>query len=96
MIRKLTRRRFFQYLFFLMMPGVSLKRWLAVGAVAFAFVALGVIFTLKISTGPALISFLETASLRNESPYLRGGLFIGIGAVGAVIAGFGLTSSEAH
>jgi uncharacterized cofD-like protein len=54
---------------------------------------LGVIFSLKISTGPAFISFLENVTLRNESPYLRGGIFIGIGVVGAVIAGVGLIRS---
>ena len=48
---------------------------------------------MKISTGPTLISFLESASLRNESPYLRGGIFIGIGILGVLIAGLGLTRS---
>ena len=92
-LKALTSRRFHQYLLFLMMPGISLKRWLVSGVIALAFITLGVIFTLKISTGPTLISFLESASLRNESPYLRGGVFIGIGVVGVVIAGFGLTRS---
>lgn len=92
-IRLLTSRRFHQYLLFLLIPGLSLKRWLAVGAIGLSFVTLGVIFTLKISTGPTFVSFLETASLRNESPYLRGGIFIGIGVIGAVIAGLGLTRS---
>ena len=92
-LRALGSSRFRQYLLFLIMPGISLKRWLAVGAIGFALVTLGVIFTLKISTGPVLISSLESASLRNESPYLRGGIFIGIGVVGAAIAGFGLTRS---
>ncbi|MQF94423.1 MAG: YvcK family protein [SAR202 cluster bacterium] len=92
-LKLLTNRRFHQYILFLLVPGLSLKRWLAVGAIGLAFVTLGVIFTLKISTGPTLLSFLETASLRNESPYLRGGLFIGIGTVGAIIAGLGLTRS---
>ena len=75
------------------MPGLSLKRWLVVGSGGLALVTLGVIFTLKISTGPAFVSFLETASLRDESPYLRGGIFIAIGVVGSVIAGFGLARS---
>ena len=92
-LRALSSRRFHQYLLFLMIPGISLKRWLATGAIALALVTLGVIFTLKISTGPTLISFLESASLRNESPFLRGGIFIGIGVVGAIIAGLGLTRS---
>lgn len=92
-LRALTSRRFHQYLFVLIMPGISLKRWLATGTIALALVTLGIIFTLKISTGPTLISFLESASLRNESPYLRGGIFIAIGIVGAAVASFGLTRS---
>jgi hypothetical protein len=92
-LKALTSRRFQQYLLFLLMPGISLKRWLAAGVIGLALITLGVIFTLKISTGPAFISFLESASLRNESPYLRGGIFIGIGTLGAVIAGLGLTRS---
>ena len=89
----LTSRRFHQYLLFLMIPGLSLKRWLAVGAIGLALVTLGVIFALKISTGPTFISFLESVSLRNGSPYLRGGVFIGVGVVGALIAGLGLSRS---
>ena len=92
-LRALGSRRFRQYLLFLLMPGISLKRWLAVGVIGLALVTLGVIFTLEISTGPTLISFLETASLRNESPYLRGAVFIGLGSMGAVIAGLGLARS---
>ena len=92
-LRALTSRRFHQYLLFLMIPGISLKRWLAVGAIGLVLIAIGVIFALKISTGPTLISFLESVSLRNESPFLRGSVFIGIGVVGAVIAGLGLTRS---
>ena len=92
-LRALTSRRFHQYLLFLLIPGISLKRWLGVGAIGLASITLGVIFFLKISTGPAFISFLENVTLRNESPYLRGGIFIGIGVVGAIIAGVGLIRS---
>tara|TARA_Y100000588_G_scaffold395323_2_gene523434 strand:- start:48023 stop:49450 length:1428 start_codon:yes stop_codon:yes gene_type:complete len=92
-LKLLTGRRFHRYLLFLLVPGLSLKRWLAVGAISLAFITLGVIFTLKISTGPTFISFLESASLRNESYYLRGGVFIAIGTLGAVVAGLGLTRS---
>ncbi|MDA1128520.1 MAG: YvcK family protein [Chloroflexi bacterium] len=95
-LKTLTSRRFQQYILFLLMPGISLKRWLAVGFLGLALVTLGVIFTLNISTGPTLISFLETASLRNESPYLRGSIFIGLGVVGAIIAGLGLSRSLGH
>ena len=92
-LKALTSRQFQQYLLFLLIPGLSLKRWLGVGAIGIAFVTLGIIFSLKISTGPAFISFLESVTLRNESPYLRGGVFIGIGLVGAAIAAFGLSRS---
>jgi uncharacterized cofD-like protein len=94
-LRALSRRRFPQYLFFLLIPGISLKRWLAVGVIGLALITVGVIFALKISTGPTFISFLESVSLRNQSPYLRGGVFIGIGVIGALVAGIGLTRSLA-
>lgn len=92
-LKALTSREFQQYLLFLLIPGLSLKRWLGVGALSLAFVTLGIIFTLKISTGPAFISFLESVTLRNESPYLRGALFIGIGSIGAMVASVGLARS---
>ena len=92
-LRALTSRRFHQYLLFLMIPGLSLKRWLAVGAIGLSLITLGVIFALNISTGPTLISFLESVSLRHQSPLLRGSVFIGAGVVGALIAGLGLARS---
>jgi len=92
-LKALNSKRFQQYFLFLMIPGLSIKRWLAIGAVGLFVLTLGVIFTLKISTGPASISFLESVSLRHQSPYLRGGLFISIGLLGSLIAGLGLTRS---
>ena len=35
-LRALTSRRFYQYLLFLLIPGISLKRWLGVGAIGLA------------------------------------------------------------
>ncbi|MBC8281712.1 MAG: YvcK family protein [Chloroflexi bacterium] len=92
-LRALTSRQFRQYLFFLLIPGLSLKRWLGVGAFGLAFITMGIIFSLDISTGPTFISFLESVTLRNESSYLRGGVFIGVGLLGAGVAGFGLIRS---
>ena len=92
-LRALTSRRFHQYLLFLLIPGISLKRWLGVGAIGLALITLGVIFSLKISTGPTFISFLESVTLRNESPYLRGSVFIGVGVIGVLVAGIGLIRS---
>ena len=88
-LRALTSRRFYQYLLFLLIPGISLKRWLGVGAIGLALITVGVIFTLEISTGPAFISFFESVSLRNETPTLRGAVFIGLGVVGASVAAIG-------
>ena len=92
-LRALTSKQFQQYLLLLLIPGLSFKRWLALAACGLAFITIGVIFSLNISTGPTLISFLESVSLRNQPPALRGSIFIGIGLLGAVIAGFGLTRS---
>ena len=92
-LKALTSREFQQYILFLLIPGLSLKRWLGVGAIGLAMVTMGVIFSLEISTGPTFVSFLESVSLRNESPFLRGGVFIGIGTVGALVAAFGLVRS---
>jgi len=92
-LKALTNKKFYQYILFLLIPGISLKRWLGVGAIGLALIAVGVIFALGISTGPAFISFLESVSLRNESPELRGSVFIGLGVVGASVAGIGLIRS---
>jgi uncharacterized cofD-like protein len=92
-LRALTSRQFQQYLLFLIIPGLSLKRWLGVGAIGIAFMTMGIMFSLNISTGPTFISFLESVTLRNESPYLRGAVFIGLGLAGAIIASFGLSMS---
>ena len=92
-LRAPTNRRSQQYLVFLLTPGLSVKRWLAVGAISAAFITIGIIFALKVSTGPTFISFFESVSLRTEPPYLRGGLFIGLGLIGSLIASFGLFRS---
>ncbi len=88
-----TGRNLRRSLQILLIPGVSLKRWLAIGSIAGAAVAVGVIFAVKIPTGPAFISFLENVSLRGESPYVRGAVFIGIGVFGVSIALIGLLRS---
>jgi uncharacterized cofD-like protein len=95
-LRALTSKQFQQYLLFLLIPGLSLKRWLGVGAIGLVMVVLGIIISLKISTGPTFISFLESVSLHKESAYLRGGIFIGIGLIGTLIAGVGLARSLGH
>ena len=79
----------------LMVPGLSLKRWLALGAFGTAVVAIGIVFALEISLGPKFHSIVGTISLRDSDPTLRGGVFIGLGMLVAGSASIGLFSSLA-
>lgn len=82
-------------LLLLMVPGLSLKRWLALGALGAAGVGFGVVFALEISLGPKFHSVVGTISLRDANPTIRGGVFIAIGVVLAGVAIIGLVSSLA-
>ncbi len=86
-------RRLSNSLLILLLPGVSLKRWLIVGAVGLLAMALGVLFALDVSTGPAFISFARSATLEGEPAYLRGAVFIAIGILAALFAAYGLYRS---
>jgi len=77
----------------LVIPGLSLKRWLALGAIGLVAVGLGVAFALQIPLGPGFRSFVGTASFRDSSPLIRGGVFIGVGAAIAGAAAFMLARS---
>ena len=82
-------------LLILLIPGLSLKRWLALGVFGLAAMALGIVFALKISLGPGFHSFVGLLSLRDAGPTVRGGVFIAIGLVGAAFAILGLARSVA-
>lgn len=82
-------------LLLLMVPGLSLKRWLALGALGVAAVIFGIVFALEVSLGPKFHSIVGVISLRDTDPTIRGGVFIGIGVVAAGIATTGLVSSLA-
>ena len=56
-----------------MLPGLSLKRWLALGALGTAAVAIGIVFALEISLGPRFHSIVGTISLRDSDPIIGGG-----------------------
>ncbi|PKB80670.1 MAG: hypothetical protein BZY88_08375 [SAR202 cluster bacterium Io17-Chloro-G9] len=77
----------------LLIPGLSLKRWLALGVFGLAAIGLGIVFALKLSLGPGFHSFVGLLSLRDTSSTVRGGVFISIGVVGAAFALFGLSRS---
>ena len=77
----------------LLVPGLSLKRWLALGVFGLGAIALGIVFALELSLGPRFHSIVGLLSLRESSATVRGGAFIAIGVVGAVFAVFGLGRS---
>ena len=99
-LRKIVRAPFkhpvASSLLLLLIPGLSLKRWLAMGAVGLAALAVGVVFALELSLGPGFHSFIGVLSLRDASPTIRGGVFIAVGVVVAGVAIFGLFSSMAR
>ena len=80
-------------LLILLIPGLSFKRWLALGALGLAALGLGIVFALELSVGPRFHSFVSTLTLRDVSPVLRGGIFIGLGVAAAAVGSFGLFRS---
>ena len=82
-------------LLLLLIPGLSLKRWLAIGAVGLAAVSVGIVFALELSLGPGFHSFIGLLSLRDASPTIRGGVFIAVGVSVVAVGVFGLVSSLA-
>ncbi len=93
--RGLAKHPLVTTLIILCIPGLSLKRWLALGGMGLAALSLGIVFALKLSLGPGFHSFVGTLSLRDAPPEVRGGVFIGIGLVGAAAAIIGLWRSTA-
>ncbi len=79
--------------FFLLLPGLSLKRWLALGVLGAATLALGLAFAFQLPVGSSFASFVGLASLRNLPPSVRGGVFLVIGAFILAFAGFMLYKS---
>ena len=77
----------------LLIPGLSFKWWLALGAFGLAAVGLGILFALKLSLGPGFHSFVGLLSFRDAPPEVRGGIFIALGALCAGAAAVGLWRS---
>ena len=79
--------------FFLLLPGLSLKRWLVLGVAGSGSIALGIAFTYRFPIGPSFTSFVGLASLRDASSLVRGGVFIAIGVASLAFAVFKLAGS---
>ena len=80
-LRLLSKYPVTNSLLVLLIPGISLKRWFALGGLGLIALALGIIFSLKISLGPSLYSFVGTLSLRDAPTIVRSGVFISIGVL---------------
>ena len=93
--RSILRNPTASSLLLLLVPGLSLKRWLALGALGVIAVTFGVVFALDISLGPKFDSVVGVISLRGANPAVRGGVFIALGVVAAGTATIGLVSSLA-
>ena len=93
--RALLKHPLVNSLLLLLIPGLSLKRWLALGAIGLGAVAIGIVFALELSVGPGFHSFVGVLSLRDAPPTVRGGVFIAIGVTGAGAAVTGLVASLA-
>ena len=93
--RSILRNPTASSLLLLLVPGLSLKRWLALGALGVVAVTFGVVFALDISLGPKFDSVVGVISLRGANPAVRGGVFIALGVVAAGAATIGLVSSLA-
>ena len=94
-VRAMISHRLSNSLLVLLIPGLSLKRWLALGAIGLAAISIGIVFALKLSLGPGFHSFVGFLSLRDLHPAVRGGVFILIGVGAAFVASLGLLSSLA-
>lgn len=81
-----TSRHIGRAFLILLVPGISLKRWLALGALGTLCIALGIIFALRISLWPGFTSLAEIVSLRGEPSIVRASVFIGFGIIVAAAA----------
>ncbi|MDP6227194.1 MAG: YvcK family protein, partial [Dehalococcoidia bacterium] len=72
-----------------------MKRWLALGVLGLAAVAIGIVFVLQLSVGPRFQSFMGTLSLQAAPSAIRGGVFIGLGVFVVGGASLGLLNSLA-
>lgn len=89
----LTSRRIGRVFLILLVPGIALKRWLAMGAFGALCIALGIVFALKISLWPGFTSLAEIISLRGEPSIVRAAVFIGAGVAIAAASSVYLTRS---
>ena len=77
----ITRFPFTNAILVLLIPGIHLKRWLALGFFGTIAVVLGVLFAFEISLAPGFHSIVGTLSLKFAPTPIRSGVFIGFGVI---------------
>ena len=87
----LENSRLNRSLLLLLAPGLAVRRWLVVGSLGLLVIVVGAMFALSVSAGPAVSSFFDRILLGNAPPIVRGVVFLGVGATGALAAVLGLT-----
>lgn len=91
--KTLLRLRVVNSALFLVLPGLGLKRWIALGLLGMGAFGLGILFALEVPVGPRFQSLVGVVSMRDTAPTLRAGAFIGLGALFMGTAFIGLGSS---
>ena len=87
----LENSRLNRSLLLLLAPGLAVRRWLLVGGLGLLIIAIGAMLALSVSAGPAIGSLFDRILLGDEPPIVRGAVFLGLGAFGALVAVLGLT-----
>ena len=79
LIELFSRHRLGRAFLILLVPGISLKRWLGLAAIGAGAVTLGILFALQVPMWPGIDTFAGIVSLRGESYAVRAAVFIGGG-----------------
>ena len=77
----ITRFPFTNAILVLLIPGVHLKRWLALGGLGTIAVVLGILLAFEVSLAPGLHSIVGTLSLKWAPTIVRSTIFIGLGTI---------------
>ena len=83
----------FQNTFFLLTPGLNVKRWVVLGILGMAIISLGVAFALELHVGAGFRDFAGIITLRGSDSVIRGGIFLGAGVLLFTLGAFGLYGS---
>ena len=95
LVQQLAKHRLGRAFLILLVPGISLKRWLLLIVLGFIAVVLGVLFAMDAPVWPGLDLFAGIISLRGEPSAVRAGVFIGGGLAVILVSALFLARSLA-